>query len=713
MDLKLKDNSKLKLATFTQLEYIESTGTQYIDTGIIGNKYTIGAEADVMLTQWSDYEIIGIGSYMTNSDGSSWGGVGVNKGNSQFIKINSYLDYTNLQNCVLNTKYRVTFNTSDNNIYINGALKSSYLSGDNAQNVNFLLFASNASNPSSSSTNITFHKIRIYNYKVYLNHILVRNFVPALYNSTPCMYDLVSETFFYNQGTGDFIAGPVVKQTLPETTLLKTTTLYHKNTPNVDGLALLNNILNAQETAEDVVLNRIRVDIGSVSGPISELLRYAGMAGFNDNYEPQTKPRLVGTWTINDWYTTAQLAQAQAAFDGLTIVGDPNYVIDFNQIAVQVLDPNEDNYNPAVAIILQGQGLGATMTDAPLGHGRWFMSKTQAAAVTTFPSFIDVTIVNDSNLIIANDIESYEFNSFDEFKYFTALKYIGNNWFRRCTLLRNITIPLNIEYINPWAFWDDNIDTIRLDGDLAIVSNNGFMSSQTITNLVCKTEYQYKHIKWNGFVENLYVGDVLVTEFQVASDVNEYGGEHVRALCIKKIRTHSNVTKVDINNNTNVTTIGLTGSGKDVELPNTLTTLSCVLCSNLRSVELPSSLTTLGYGSLSRNTLDAGLIFPTSFTSFDNNTINYSTIPYIKCLGNITTISNSLTYSPIQYLHLLGNTTPPTLNNNYLSANKIYVGDGSSATHDDAILADYLADTNWATYSSKLDTWYNYLHPTT
>lgn len=40
---------------------------------------------------------------------------------------------------------------------------------------------------------------------------------------------------------------------------------------------------------------------------------------------------------------------------------------------------------------------------------------------------------------------------------------------------------------------------------------------------------------------------------------------------------------------------------------------------------------------------------------------------------------------------------------------KIYVGDGSSAAHDNAILNMYLADTDWAAYSSRLDTWYNYV----
>ena len=39
---------------------------------------------------------------------------------------------------------------------------------------------------------------------------------------------------------------------------------------------------------------------------------------------------------------------------------------------------------------------------------------------------------------------------------------------------------------------------------------------------------------------------------------------------------------------------------------------------------------------------------------------------------------------------------------------KIYVGDGSSAANDQAVLDMYLADSGWAQYSSKLDLWYNY-----
>ena len=39
---------------------------------------------------------------------------------------------------------------------------------------------------------------------------------------------------------------------------------------------------------------------------------------------------------------------------------------------------------------------------------------------------------------------------------------------------------------------------------------------------------------------------------------------------------------------------------------------------------------------------------------------------------------------------------------------KIYVGDGSSEEHDQEVLNKYLADSNWSSYASKLDLWYNY-----
>lgn len=52
--------------------------------------------------------------------------------------------------------------------------------------------------------------------------------------------------------------------------------------------------------------------------------------------------------------------------------------------------------------------------------------------------------------------------------------------------------------------------------------------------------------------------------------------------------------------------------------------------------------------------------------------------------------------------------TPTRADAGYSNVVKIYVGTGESLAKDQAILDMYLADIDWAAYSSKLDLWYNY-----
>ena len=54
---------------------------------------------------------------------------------------------------------------------------------------------------------------RVYKFKLTDNDVLVRDMIPVLdMDGTPCMYDKVEGKFYYNQGTGQFIAGPVIEE---------------------------------------------------------------------------------------------------------------------------------------------------------------------------------------------------------------------------------------------------------------------------------------------------------------------------------------------------------------------------------------------------------------------------------------------------------------------------------------------------------------------
>ena len=60
--------------------------------------------------------------------------------------------------------------------------------------------------------NALYSKMKYYSVKIYEKDTeeLILDLIPAKdENDVVCMYDLVNGKFYYNSGTGDFIAGPV------------------------------------------------------------------------------------------------------------------------------------------------------------------------------------------------------------------------------------------------------------------------------------------------------------------------------------------------------------------------------------------------------------------------------------------------------------------------------------------------------------------------
>jgi hypothetical protein len=69
--------------------------------------------------------------------------------------------------------------------------------------------------------------------------------------------------------------------------------------------------------------------------------------------------------------------------------------------------------------------------------------------------------------------------------------------------------------------------------------------------------------------------------------------------------------------------------------------------------------------------------------------------------------ANHFTSNAVVHLGYNGiGATPSQVMANY--ASKIYVGDGSSASADNAVLSQYIANSEWSQYASKLDIWSNY-----
>ena len=176
-------------AGYTQLKYIESTGTQWIDTGVVFNS-NIGYELEYQPKTTNNLVVqAGTTGQVIAQIGKIWEfrfNGRINRRPSP-----SGIDLTQF----VNIKYNIDNKCSVDNriVYI----------GDLTLNAggSIRLFGPNL----ASSGRMSF-------FLIYDNGVLVNNLVPARRNSDGVlgMYDTVSNTFFTNAGTGEFIAGPIV-----------------------------------------------------------------------------------------------------------------------------------------------------------------------------------------------------------------------------------------------------------------------------------------------------------------------------------------------------------------------------------------------------------------------------------------------------------------------------------------------------------------------
>ncbi len=187
-----------------ELAYIESTGTQYIDTGVNADS-DLGIEYKYQLSTLTN-EALRFGAIWT--DGSSvrrhhTSLVTSSGGNGYYVGKSNYIAICNAD-------------TTQTHTYILDAItQKSYMDGVECSmlypsqttfepfdcEMNYWLFARN----SNDASIISYASIKIYSFKMYNRDTLVRDYIPVLdFNNTPAMYDKVSGQLFYNQGTGQF-----------------------------------------------------------------------------------------------------------------------------------------------------------------------------------------------------------------------------------------------------------------------------------------------------------------------------------------------------------------------------------------------------------------------------------------------------------------------------------------------------------------------------
>lgn len=202
---------------YKQLEYIQSSGTQYVDTNV---KPTQAFLLDIFIQ-----------TLQTTSGGiavsdQTWGtnGFGV------WCNAAAFGSQTK-QSLSLHNDAPIVIKLSQSGLFLNGSSIWTVNSETFTVPANMYLFALNRNGVISEKLTG-----KLYSCKLYDNATLIRDFVPC---SNPLgdigLYDLVNSKFYTNAGTGVFIAGPEVTWPSNDAIYVKVNGIWKQ----IDGIKIL------------------------------------------------------------------------------------------------------------------------------------------------------------------------------------------------------------------------------------------------------------------------------------------------------------------------------------------------------------------------------------------------------------------------------------------------------------------------------------------
>lgn len=173
-----------------QIEYLESTGTQYISTGFTNTTNTEFVIDFQLTDSTGDRKIIGQGHKF---------GLGHISNKWRIVDSSWY------QTATTDDTQRHVATTDNGKYYIDSTQIANRLSYKTNGTYPMLLFAVSLQNDTTPDGNCA--KMKLFSCKIYDNGIIVRDFIPVRIGQVGYLYDKVGKLFYSNVGTGDFSLG--------------------------------------------------------------------------------------------------------------------------------------------------------------------------------------------------------------------------------------------------------------------------------------------------------------------------------------------------------------------------------------------------------------------------------------------------------------------------------------------------------------------------
>lgn len=243
-------------AEYQEVEYIQSSGTQYVDTGVVATN-GFEMETKIAITATSEYYAVICGAHELSAPYKR-----------NFVAYAQTAGKIEIDAGDLITQTAVSLNEGAN------VIKASNISNNFSLSINDVPYSVSGGGATTAYSSRTLYLLwcngynlgapltgKLYYHKMYTGGALVRDFVPCYRKSDNAagLYDLVYGVFHGNAGTGAFIAGPKVSGTAPpssgEAADFTYTGNYTDNRVNGKGTVRLNTsgILTTEETLTVIV----------------------------------------------------------------------------------------------------------------------------------------------------------------------------------------------------------------------------------------------------------------------------------------------------------------------------------------------------------------------------------------------------------------------------------------------------------------------------
>lgn len=193
-------------SAYQRVEYLEGNGDQYIDTMLIpSNNFAVEITQNGNVSGGYYF-----GCFDTINSGNGRFALYVSGTSGAIRTVNLYFSKYGTQS--ITSASSVTFNADENTVFFdkNGITVNGVFAKANADSTE--IFTSTVSAylfgvHSGSIGLIKSATVQIKSAKIYNSTLLVRNFIPCVRksDSKPGMYDTVSNTFYTNAGTGEFV----------------------------------------------------------------------------------------------------------------------------------------------------------------------------------------------------------------------------------------------------------------------------------------------------------------------------------------------------------------------------------------------------------------------------------------------------------------------------------------------------------------------------